>query len=41
MVEDERLTQAQRQHRRNVRLALVIAGVALALYFGLWLKALL
>lgn len=41
MVEDERLTQAQRQRRRNVRLALLIAGVALVLYFGLWIKALL
>jgi hypothetical protein len=41
VVEDERLTPAQRAHRRNVRLALIVAGVALAMYFGLWLKALL
>ena len=41
MVEDERLTTAQREHRRNVRLALLIAAVALALYFGFWLEALL
>lgn len=27
------------RRRRNVRLALIIAAVALALYFGLWLKA--
>jgi hypothetical protein len=41
VIENERLTSAQRQRRRNVRLALIVAGVALAMYFGLWLKALL
>jgi hypothetical protein len=41
VVEDERLTAAQRERKRNVRLALIIAGVALAMYFGLWLKAIL
>jgi hypothetical protein len=41
VIEDERLTQAQRERRRNVRLALIVAAVALAMYFGLWLKALL
>jgi hypothetical protein len=41
VVEDERLSPAQRERRRNVRLALIIAGVALAMYFGLWLKGLL
>ena len=29
----------RRERRRNVRLALIIAAVALALYFALWLKA--
>ena len=29
----------RRERRRNIRLALIIAAVALAVYFGLWLKA--
>ncbi len=29
----------QKERRRNVRLALIIAVAALAVYFGLWLKA--
>jgi len=37
VAEDEIPATAQR--RRNVRLALIIAAVALALYLGLWLKA--
>jgi hypothetical protein len=41
VIENERLRSAQRQRRRNVRLALIVAGVAMAMYFGLWLKALL
>jgi hypothetical protein len=32
---------AQRERRRNVRLAIIIAVVALAVYLGLWLKAVL
>jgi len=39
--EHERSSIAQRERRRNVRLALIVAAVALALYFGLWLKAVL
>jgi hypothetical protein len=31
----------QRARRRNVRLALIVAGVALLMYSSLWLKALL
>jgi hypothetical protein len=38
VVEDERLTTAQRVRRRNVRLALIVAAVALAMYCSLWLK---
>jgi len=41
VVENERPTTAQRQRRRNVRLALIVAVVALALYLGFWLKAVL
>jgi hypothetical protein len=39
VVEDERLTIAQRLRRRNVRLALIVAAVALVMYCSLWLKA--
>lgn len=39
VVENERPTIAQRQRRRNVRLAVIVAVVALALYLGFWLKA--
>jgi len=38
VVQDERPTTAQHERRRNVRLALIIAAVALAVYFALWLK---
>lgn len=31
----------QSMRRRNVRLALIVAGVALLMYSSLWLKALL
>jgi len=41
VVEDDRSSIAQRERRRNVRLALVIGVVAVALYFVLWLKAVL
>jgi hypothetical protein len=41
VIEDERSTTAQRARRRNVRLALIIAAVALAMYLSLWLKAVL
>jgi len=41
VIEDERSTNAQGRHRRNVRLALIIAAVAVAVYFALWLKAVL
>jgi len=41
VAEDELPTTAQRERRRNVRLALIIAAVALAVYLGLWLKAFL
>ena len=34
-------TIAQSERRRNVRLAIIIAAVALALYVGLWLKVVL
>jgi hypothetical protein len=38
VTDHERTTTAQGQRRRNVRLALIIAGVAVAVYFGWWLK---
>jgi len=41
VTDDERTTTPQGQRRRNVRLALIIAAVALAVYFALWLKAVL
>jgi len=41
VTDDECNTPAQGQRRRNVRLALIIAAVALAVYFALWLKAVL
>jgi hypothetical protein len=41
VVEDERSPTTQRERRRNVRLALIIAAVALAVYFVLWLKVVL
>jgi hypothetical protein len=41
VTEDEPLTTAQRVRRRNVRLALIIAGVALVMYLSLWFKAVL
>lgn len=37
----ETSTINERDRRRNVRLAIVIAVVALAFYLSLWLKALL
>ena len=39
MVEDRQPSMDPRERRRNVRLAIAIAAVALAVYFGLWLKA--
>ncbi len=41
VIENERLTTAQRIRRRNVRLALIVAVVALGMYLSLWLKAVL
>jgi hypothetical protein len=41
VIEDERLTTAQRLRRRHVRLALIVAAVALVMYASLWLKAVL
>jgi hypothetical protein len=41
VIDHERTTTAQGQRRRNVRLALIIAALALAVYFGWWLKAVL
>ena len=41
VIEDERLTTTQRVRRRNVRLALIVAAVALLMYSSLWLKAVL
>jgi len=41
VIDDERSTIAQGRRRRNVRLALIIAAVALAVYVSLWLKAVL
>ena len=41
VIENERLTTAQRVRRRNVRLALIVAVVALGMYLSLWLKAVL
>jgi hypothetical protein len=41
VVEHEPSSIAPRERRRNVRLALIIAVVALAVYFALWLKAVL
>jgi hypothetical protein len=41
VIEDEFPTTAQRARRRSVRLALVIAVLALAVYFGWWLKVFL
>jgi hypothetical protein len=41
VIENEPLTTAQRNRRRNVRLALIVAVVALAMYLSLWLKAVL
>jgi hypothetical protein len=38
---DERTTIAQGQRRRNLRLALIIAALALAAYCAWWLKAVL
>jgi hypothetical protein len=38
VIENERLTTAQRNRRRNVRLALIVAVVALAMYLALWFK---
>jgi len=41
VIENERPTTAQRIRRRNVRLALIVAVVALGMYLSLWLKAVL
>jgi ferric-dicitrate binding protein FerR (iron transport regulator) len=41
VTDDERSTTAQGQRRRNLRLALIIAAVALAVYFVWWLKVVL
>jgi len=41
VTDDERSTTAQGQRRRNLRLALIIAAVALAVYFAWWLKVVL
>lgn len=38
VIEHERLTTAQRNRRRNVRLALIVAVAALAMYLALWFK---
>ena len=41
VTENERSTTAQRTRRRNVRLALIVAVVALAMYLALWFKVFL
>jgi len=41
VIDNEPLTTAQRIRRRNVRLALIVAVVALGMYLSLWLKAVL
>jgi len=38
VIDNEPLTTAQRIRRRNVRLALIVAVVALGMYLSLWFK---